>query len=301
MGATDEAVKLRCDAVARAADGIRNARSKRAAARVDGLKRAAAALREGFDRAGQAARGELEIAIQKHRRLGWPPSFVQLAGVSDLEKPFNRLLAWWARNADHAMGYRFLIELARAVSLPVLASDIERGSRVDVFAEETIEGDESGKQPDLVVRTENAALLLENKVHAGESGEGQYARYLEILRSLADTREYRAVLCAREPREAPLGYSPSLTHANLGRIFRVLAEDTGAPFWGRVSAVVCAVAFENDGSIRGRLEEAEALLHRTAEGPIGPSDLMAMRAIINLPDPPVVSEADIKKGAVEGI
>lgn len=247
------------------------------------IRAAADSLGELFDVAGQAARIALVEAVASHKELGWPPSFVQLAGVSDLEKPFNRLLGWWARAGDHGAGYAFVRELARRFELPAMIADLEANAPVVVRVEDAFDED-IGKEPDLVVLTPRAALMLENKVHAGESGD-QYAPYLAQFALERGDRDWSAVLAARDARERPPGWTHAVSHADLAGIFRTIAADETVRFWTRIAATVTAVAFDDDAGVGGALAQAEALLQRTKVGRIGPNATREMRRLAVLAPP----------------
>lgn len=105
-------------------------------------------LAELFDAQGREARAALAAAVARHRQVGWPPSFVQLAGVSDLEKPFNRLLGWWARPDEHGANHPFVRRLAKFANLHALVEDLDAGLALEVRVEEGFEADAT-KQPDL--------------------------------------------------------------------------------------------------------------------------------------------------------
>lgn len=267
------------------------ARVQAAAARMRGLleapsedvvriRSAGAKLAILFDEEGQPVRRALVDAVVRSRHIGWPPSFVRLAGVGDLEKPFNRLLGWWARPLDHGAGYAFLLQLARKLDFPTMAEDLEGGEAASIRVEDGFDED-IGKEPDLVVLTPRAGLMLENKVHAGESGD-QYGPYLAQFRKECGDRHWQAVLAARDRRDQPKGWTSSIEHADIAKIFHELARDETLRFWTRIAAVMTAVAFADAGTPEDLLAEAELLLARTTDGLIGPIAAIRMAQLVTL-------------------
>jgi hypothetical protein len=212
---------------------------------------------------------EVVARLRSHAMIGSPPPFLRIAGAgrTDLEKPFNRLLAWWADTAaEHGLAREFLIELARAVRFEVLEEDLRSllsDGRLQVYSEEPPDG--GPRQPDLVVMTKRAVLLLENKVYSPESGD-QYPPYLERLAVWARGRKAMAVLCARDQRQVPKGWDGAMTHMALAAVFCSVAASAHASAWGRVAALITAAAFEDRGPA-GALAEARALLERKSPTP----------------------------------
>jgi len=209
-----------------------------------------------------------------------------VAGQSQLEKPLNRLLAWWADPAgEHGMGTEFLKRLAMLVDLRAMVDDLDHGERPEITSERNVDNDQSGKEPDLTVRTANAALLLENKLWSPESGD-QYHPYLQVLQRLAgESRQRRAVLCAHDKRAVPKGWDPSIRHHDLARILDELSQLEGAPLWGRIAAAICARSFEEDDA-SDRVTQARGLLEETAHSGITLRQISRLRAALPLPKPP---------------
>lgn len=225
--------------------------------------------------------------------IGWeagiPPSFIRLAGQSHLEKPFNRLLAWMVDpEGDHGWGASFLRLLAEKLDLPEMVADLDdpRGGRLDIRAEVILDGDDSGRMPDLAVRTDHAALLLENKVWAMESGD-QYSPYLELFRAWAGDREWRAVLSAREIREVPLGWGLFLLHRELADLLTLLAEgERDLPIWSRVCAALCAEALRERDLVTTLRAAQEIRRNQRADNPTSFLDqISALRKLLPLPRP----------------
>lgn len=191
---------------------------------------------------------QLQHAISRFDVVGFAPSLTKALGLSDIEKPLNRLLGWWADEyAEHQMARSFLVRLTNTLGFSKLREDVRAGLPVTVYCEQVLPGSTTGRQPDLVIVSNHAALLIENKVHAPESGPAQYSDYLqELLWTFAPGKECRAILCARDAtsRELPQGYSSLLSHSGLAELFLELAGDAGSPAWGRIAAVLCARAFQ---------------------------------------------------------
>ena len=223
--------------------------------------------------------------------VGCPPSLIRVAGQSHLEKPFNRLLAWLVNpDGDHGCGAAFVRFLAARANLPELEEDLDRiasgsGDLFEIRAEQTLDGDDSGKEPDLAVRTPHAALLLENKVWASESGD-QYGPYLAIFRRWAGPdRKTRALLCARLPRDIPSGWDGFLPHAELAQIlYEVSRCKAGVSAWGRICAVMCATALR-DASDHEIVRGARHLLDETKNSPVNTDQIIRLREVLPLPRP----------------
>ncbi len=225
---------------------------------------------------------EQELGCFDH---GCPPSFVQVAGQSHLEKPLNRLLAWMVDpKGDHGWGLHFLLLLAQLVGLPELVADLENGSSVRIIAEQSFEDDDSGKEPDLIIGTAHAALMLENKLWAPESGD-QYGPYLTSFKSWAKGRRSKAVLCAPNDRAVPAGWDRSLLHQDLANLLMRIADgETRAPVWGRISAAMCAVAFQRQSHHQTIIDARQALESAKQSTP-SPELVARLRGILPLPRP----------------
>lgn len=197
----------------------------------------------------------LQEDLRTRIRHGYVPSFISLCGATDLEKPFNRLIGWWAtEGADHGCGRRFLIELAHRLGAVALEEDLRQGRQVVVRVEEAV--GEEAREPDLLVWSDRALLLLENKVLSPESGEGQYADYLALADRLANGRERRAVLTARNTRDTPAGWNAFMPHRELATLFDRLARDAEVPMWGRISAAISAHTLRAQNSSAGMSKAA---------------------------------------------
>ena len=240
--------EVRASRVRNAAATIRGARDKEAKRRAEAVGLAASQIRRALQSECSRFRWELEAVVQRALGEGVVPSLLRAAGLSHLERPFNTLLAWWAEvDAEHGLGRSFLMALGEAISFDRLVDDLAQGDIPYVLAEQAPAAAMWSRQPDLMVRTRNAALLVENKVDAAESGEGQYADYLDLLNWWAEGRATRAVLLARDQREVPDGYDLMVTHAELAAVFRGLAgaADRGSR-WGRTCAAIMAATLDDE-------------------------------------------------------
>jgi len=216
---------------------------------------------------------------------GCPPSFVQVAGQKHLEKPLNRLLAWMVdHEGDHGWGRDFLLLLARFIELPELVADIEQNSDIEIRAEQSIEDDDSGKEPDLIIGTRHAALLLENKLWSPESGD-QYGPYLTAFKNWAKGRRLKAVLCAPDNRDVPVGWDRCILHHDLANLLIKIANgETHAPIWARISAALCAVAFQRQ-SHHQLVKHARQTLEMAKHSNPSPEQVAHLREILPLPRP----------------
>ncbi len=226
-------------------------------------------------------------------QLGIPPDFVQIAGQSHLEKPLNRLLGWWARpESEHGLSTEFLKRLAMLANVKhqKLFEDLERGEKPVVWVEQAV--DESGKEPDLLVETRHAVLLLENKLGAPESGD-QYGPYMELLKRYAGpNREIRAILCASEDRSGSAGEGwRCILHRDIAQVLDELACLKSAPMWGRISAYLCARSFYHKSDY-DRVKKAQMLIRKIEleckrTGQIAVQHVIGMRQVCkeSIPDP----------------
>lgn len=234
----------------------------------------------------KSLRTQLEEQLRAWDEHGTPLSFVRVAGQRHLEKPLNRLLGWLADpEGDHGLGSAFLIGLAIRMDLPEMVEDLKNGEKPEVKAEEALEGDDSGKQPDLFARTSRAALMLENKVWAPQSGD-QYGPYLAVFtQHFAGDRKKRAFLCSRTQRKKPDGWDGTLLHRDLASILHDIAGGEGkVPTWGRIGAVVCAVALE-DSEIGEKANQARKLLEETHTASVNARHISQLRAALPLAQP----------------
>mgnify|MGYP001581395659 FL=1 len=243
------------------------------------IRSAARRIAEAFLHEEPQVAGELQRELDRRSVDGVCPSIIHLAGLRDLERPLNRVLAWWADpEAEHGMAGEFLGRLAGSCEHTLLADDLARGETAEVVAEWGDEDLLPGKQPDLMVRTSRAALLIENKVRAGESGD-QYGPYRRLLDLWAGARVSRAYLFSRDPRETPPGWDGVLLHRDLSLLFLDLARGVAGTRWGRIAATLSAVGFQavphSDLTRRGT-----QLLHSVGSADV-PRRVVEMKAVVS--------------------
>jgi hypothetical protein len=217
------------------------------------IRNTAEAINKRCQEWGTGIRRDLEQSFKIIQEIGCPPPFGKIAGLGGIEPPLNNLLEWWAKSgSEHGMTKSFLIRFVDAIGFSEMVEDLktDESDLVEVYANQKIPGSGSEKKPDLAVRTKNTALILENKLGSGESGEGQYTEYYDkILPFWAkDRKAKRAVFCC--PNDYEHNPPPEETwccirHTELAAVFLNLAKQTdGASFWGRVAAIVTAVALD---------------------------------------------------------
>src|SRR5262249_23539549 len=118
----------------------------------------------------------LKEAVACHEKNGIVPSLFDVMGLYGSERHHNRVLAWLlSPDAEHAAGRTILRAFARGLGCEVLEADLaDPGTRIEVRGEmRWPDGAGSLRQPDLLVLSPRALLLIENKVWSGE-GEKQY-------------------------------------------------------------------------------------------------------------------------------
>ncbi|MEI7775288.1 MAG: PD-(D/E)XK nuclease family protein [Verrucomicrobiota bacterium] len=243
------------------------------------------AIEARIDELSRPLREKLKATVNLYDISGTTPSILRIMGQSHLEKPFNRMLKWCANvHAEHGFGRLFLSRLASLVRLSVMKRDLDQEHcEVKVYGEEAL--DPSRNMPDLVVLTPNAALLLENKVGSGESGN-QYQPYLTWFPGFAKPRKAFLVLASREPSAKPSGWHGAITHPDLAGIFHEIAAlpQPQVTVWGRIVAAQCAVAFGNT-SPAAAIAEARELLAQTSRPRITPEQFHQLSALQNIPPP----------------
>jgi len=229
--------------------------------RILGLRRAAAAAHEAFDEHRETV---LEHALQ-YLQHGEPPSLRRLCGISRLEVPMNRVLAWLMDPKEtHGAGSAPVLAFARMLQFRELERDITAGGDVEVLADSSPDPTRWSREPDLLIRTERAALLVENKVFASESGRGQYADYLYILKNWAGDREARAHLLARDRRSREEGWALPITHGELAAGLRGLSQRSDLPTWTRIVVALVVADLRDEHGI----ERAEAIRALAREGEV---------------------------------
>lgn len=235
---------------------IELALARRSTRLCEGLLEAATACETVFARRASEIRAEAESRLA----LGTPPSLRQIVGLSNLEVPMNRALGWMLDPEPRGVAARLgLVMLARLLDFPLMASDVERGADVVMLCETSPDLGITNRQPDLLIGTDNAAVLIENKVWSPESGPDQYSHYLEVLEQWAGVREHRAYLLAPNERATPKGWTGSLTHKQLGDALRPLVQESRISFWDRV--VYGLIVSDLDPDTRpNRMREVERLV-----------------------------------------
>jgi len=272
----------------RAVGSLSMAMVDRDTAFIQAIVRTADEVTSHFDQLSAGLVADLENIILAHQIWGLPPSFIHVAGQGGLEKPFNRLLAWWADiNAEHGLAKEFLKLLAQLADLPELVEDVDY-SMPEVKAEQAIKGVSNGKMPDFMVRSDRAVLMIENKVGAPESGD-QYGPYLKTLQIWADGRKCRAILSARDERKIPEDWDRMLTHQELAeKVFEQLWNLDGAPMWGRIAAKITSLSFCNVSADNASIKRVKELLelYASANKRLSVKNIMeleTLRARIPLP------------------
>lgn len=133
----------------------------------------------------------LKDAVQSAERTGLVPSLFDVMGLYGSERHHNRALAWLvSADADHGAGRAVLLAIARGLGCKELEADLaDFKSPITVRSEmRWPEGAGSSREPDLLVLSPRALLLIENKVSSGE-GSRQYEEYHEAsLRRSGRTR-----------------------------------------------------------------------------------------------------------------
>jgi len=224
---------------------------------------AAAECERVFGRHAAAVRLEALARL----KVGDPPSMRQIVGVSDLEVPMNRALAWvFDEHVRGSAARRGLLALAKLLDFPELERDIAAGSPLSFYAESSPDPDISTRRPDFLIGSPNAAVLVENKVWSPESGPDQYSHYLHYIETWAGARAARAYLLARdEGRTTPHGWERCVSHRELADALRPLTTDADLSFWDRViySLVVSDLDPDQEsdrhGEIRQLIEGGHAL------------------------------------------
>jgi hypothetical protein len=243
-------------------------------------------------RAGRTASGffmeraeEVHARAQDLLRRGVPPSLRHVCGITDLEVPLNRVLGWLFDPAQpHGAGTASLLRLARELGLPTMVSDLRSGTAARVFIECSLDPVRWWREPDLVVETPNAVLLLENKVLAPESGPDQYDAYLNIVRELADERPWCAVLLARERRDPPPRWTRAISHAELAGLLAPLCEDSSLSAWARILVAMVVTDLRHD-DLSVRIAEVRRLLDRAPDRQVSPLEVRRLsRLLESIPD-----------------
>lgn len=252
-----------------------------AAARIQSVARAGTAV---LSTEGPRWIADLEKTVAAYCAAGVVPSLFEAMGLSHSERHYNRALGWLlSPTAGHGAARPVLEVLAAHLNCAVLAEDVREGEAFDVRREISWPtGAESKRQPDLLVVSPRAILLIEDKVHHVE-GRDQYPDYLAALTRLAASRnalETRAFLCAPELREIPEEWTGSITHAQLSSWIIEAAGREGMATWDRVLCLL--VAEEIGPTIRlHHLRGAQAMLLRMKTRGVRARDVRQAQEILS--------------------
>lgn len=208
-------------------------------------------------------------AIRDQEKTGVVPSLFDIMGLYGSERHHNRALAWLLTPGDvHGAGRVVLLEIARTLGCDLLEADILAGEDIEVRADKRWpEGVESPRQPDLLVISPRALLLIENKVWSPE-GQKQYPDYadaLEQLASMQPPRHARSYLCAPEERPTPERWTGMIVHRDLAACMRRAARSPELNQWGRALCLLVAEEINPTGRAR-QLRDAKALFERVRGG-----------------------------------
>ena len=225
--------------------------------------------------------------------FGTPPALLRLTARTDDEKPYNRYLGWlFDPGRNHRAAIPALTALARMLHFDTLLRDLEAPKAVSTIEArcERCWPDEVGsmQEPDLLVISPHALLLLENKVQSGESGD-QYGPYRQDLDTLAKARKIdpldaRAHLLAPDSRPAATGWGFTLTHGELALMLVDLAACEDLPAWDRVLCYQLADAFRG-ADIAELTSRLRALLSELRSRPAQPGDARRLMDLGRLPPP----------------
>lgn len=281
------------DAIRRVAAEARSSRAEHVARQVGALSAVATRARAELLPRVKHLYGELQERVALYEEIGIVPSLLKVVGVSGLEVPMNRALAWLLDpTAGHGTGRKVIEEIAKGLPFKAMATALERGDVVEVRGEQVWPDDAgSNREPDLVVIASDAILLIENKVASPESGPTQYADYRSALGRLADARgiTHRQLwLTAPEKREVPREWSGSATHAQLAAWIR-RAADAATTAWGRISCLLVAEQLEDAVDRDDELKRAKALLRHVRVDAPRPRDARMLRQALTAlgsPRPP---------------
>lgn len=222
-----------------------------ASARVQEQRKATAAQVEVVARIGERAidpqrwLNALKEAVEEHEKVGLVPSLFDAMGLYGRERHHNRVLAWLlSPEAEHGAGSAVLLTITRGLGCKVLEADLaDPKCMVEVRGEmRWPDGAGSSRQPDLLIISPRALLLIENKVWSGE-GYKQYEEYDAALRRLADKRcaeEVRLFLAAPEERPTPPGWTGMIAHRELALWVTVAARSEGMTVWARTLCLLVA-------------------------------------------------------------
>ena len=217
--------------VREAANAVGHSRIAAFTRKVKVVRHAAEVCRSAFSSRASEIRTEAEAAVE----LGAPPLLRRLTGISNLEVPMNRVLGATLHPRSGTAGRWALRAVAGLLEFQQLIDDLDDGADYEVLVEESPEEVASNREPDLMIRSPGAALLLENKVHSPESGAGQYADYVEILVEWAEGRSTQIHLLAPAVRSEPEGWNRSLSYRQLAQALAPLVKHPSLTSWERTT------------------------------------------------------------------
>lgn len=249
----------------------------------DVVLRAGAAARSVFSERAQEVRARAELLLAS----GVPPPLRHLCGIWDFEVPLNRMLGWLLDPAKpHGGGAAPLLQLVSALDHRAMVSDLRNGKPAKVFVEGSPDPDRWWRQPDLVVQTPGAVLLIENKVLAPESGTDQYKDYLAMATELAEGHPWCTVLLAREHRDTPDGWTRSMRHNELSEILMPLCQSSSLPVWTRILVALIVTDLRYD-DLTSRIDPIRQILGRASSRDLEPFDVRRLsRLMEDLPNEP---------------
>lgn len=292
MGTSDNSAKVR-----RVAELARECRRQLEMAQVHAIRRVSDVGRATLGERTYPLIREVEEQLRAHDASGVPPPLLRLAKRSDDEKPYNRYLGWlFDPRRNHAVALPALLALAGALRFESLRADLACGTGIHVQCEDPWpawpNGGSSG-QPDLLVITPTAILLVENKVRSGESGD-QYPQYRAALTAFAAHKgiaaeNARAHLLApeRSAQSNPRleGWGQTLTHAELVELLVAVSEKPELPHWDRALCFLVADAFCGDRGVAERLAQAREVLGEITTRGVRPRDAGRLSQLLPLPQP----------------
>jgi PD-(D/E)XK nuclease superfamily protein len=245
--------------------------------------------RSTMEQRGRELLKALDRQLDAHARVGTAPSLFRVMGLSRYEKPYNRVLAWLLEPAaEHGAGPPILQALAKHIGFDDLLHDLV-GKEADV----SVRGERpwppeaaSTGEPDLLVVSVRAALMIENKVLSGESGKRQYANYKAALKRLADARglNARAYLLTPEASKIPDGWHGAMTHAELAEVIEEASRAPALSVWDRALCGMVAEVFRGERSTATHFRAAKLIRAEIARRGLRADVLRRLAALLPLPE-----------------
>lgn len=169
--------------------------------------------------------GRVKRTAERLIQVGRVPPLTRIAPHPKPEVAMNRVLGWLLDpHGDHGEGVCLLRCFAAWVGLDELARDLEyEAEHVQVWVEAPSPSDWPGSRaPDLLVRSPNAALMIENKRGAPQ-GRGQFRDYAAAFRCWRGARAHRSILLAQDAEQVWARYAPDLVEWDTSIDHRALA------------------------------------------------------------------------------